>query len=82
MPARRLIVLLVVYLLAGVFLSLALLVLVPLLRTAGVWPMVALILGSLALVIAVVLWLGPEGRSRRAVVRSSTILPLCDTENP
>lgn len=47
--------------------AVGLLVLVPLLRTAGVWPAVALILGSLALVIVVVLRFGPEGRSRRAV---------------
>lgn len=47
--------------------AVGLLVLLPLLKSAGVWPMVTLILGSLALVIIVVLWLGPEGRSRRAV---------------
>lgn len=47
--------------------AVGLLVLVPLLKTAGVWPMVTLILGSLALVIIAVLWLGPEGRNRRAV---------------
>lgn len=47
--------------------ALGLLILVPILKTAGVWPAVAVILGSLALMIAVVLVFGPRGRNREAV---------------